>query len=214
MTVAERLRHAIEKGTGPGAGSIRKFHKWISEENVPGTSYPVIHRYLKGTAKPPVEFLEVAADLLGVRLAWLVLGEGKPTELEQWVAEHGEPEAPKPRERNALDALREALGPYAGSLGSAATQEALDVAMRLTLFEKYAAGEALDIIDAAEKVGRYLRAAVEYAPANAFAYPTKLNPDSVHDFFALACQAYKRLIPVPAEARFIGMARVTGLPVS
>ena len=209
MEIAERLKYAIEKGTGPGAGSIRKFHKLISEQDVPGNSYPVIHRYLRGTAKPPVAFLEAAADLLGVRPAWLILEDGKPTEREQALAALGTDEPPEPRERNALDAMRDGLGPYSGMLGSAATQEALDAALRLTFFEKYSTGEALDILEAAEKVGRYLRAGAEQTPVPF----RELNPESVQDFFAQACQAYKRLIPGPAEAKLIRMARITGLPV-
>ena len=209
MEIAERLKYAIQKGTGPGAGSIRKFHKLISEQDVPGNSYPVIHRYLRGAAKPPLAFLEAAADLLGVRPAWLILGDGKPTEREQALDALGTDEPPQPRERNALDALRDGLGPYAGMLGTPGTQEALDAALRLTFFEKYSTGETLDILDAAEKVGRYLRAGAEHAPTPF----RELSTDSVHDFFAQACQAYKRIIPAPAEAKLIRMARITGLPV-
>ena len=55
-------------------------------EEVPGSSYPVIHRYLKGTATPPVEFLEAASDILNVRSAWLAFGEGPRDEEEARLA--------------------------------------------------------------------------------------------------------------------------------
>ena len=40
-----------------------------------GRSYSSIHSYFAG-AEPPLEFLEAAADVLGVSLGWLRTGEG------------------------------------------------------------------------------------------------------------------------------------------
>jgi transcriptional regulator with XRE-family HTH domain len=49
---------------------------------VGGTSYPAVHRYLKGEVTPSIEFLTAAAQLLGVREAWLMTGQGQSTEEE------------------------------------------------------------------------------------------------------------------------------------
>lgn len=95
MTRADRLKDAIVRSP---LKSIRKFHEAIAEKPVPGNSYPVIYRYLKGTAVPPVEFLEAAAEILGVKPAWLAFGTGPRDDEEERVqrvqAEREEVERP------------------------------------------------------------------------------------------------------------------------
>ena len=52
---------------------------------VSGSSYPMVHRYLKGSAEPSLSFLRHAADILHVRYEWLAVGQGGMTEDEEAV---------------------------------------------------------------------------------------------------------------------------------
>ncbi len=78
-TIGERLRWALEHREI----SIRAFQQEMHSMQVPGSSYPAVHRYLKGETTPSVEFLMKAAGFLKVRPAWLIVGDGFPTEEEQ-----------------------------------------------------------------------------------------------------------------------------------
>jgi transcriptional regulator with XRE-family HTH domain len=77
--IHERLRWAVEQHAGL---SIREFHRRMDERGVRGSSYASVHGYLRGKADPSVVFLQEAADVLGVREPWLVLGSGAPTRRE------------------------------------------------------------------------------------------------------------------------------------
>lgn len=79
MSVADRLERALEQRDE----SIRGFQRRMAERDVRGSSYPSVHGYVRGDATPSVEFLRQAADVLGVREEWLVLGKGEPTAPEQ-----------------------------------------------------------------------------------------------------------------------------------
>ena len=47
-----RLQRALDrKGM-----SIRELHRRLQPTEVPGRSYPQIHRYLRGSPEPPLEF--------------------------------------------------------------------------------------------------------------------------------------------------------------
>jgi len=85
-SVGKRLRLAIGRW-----GSIRSFQaameKHLQGTDVDGWSYPSINEYLKGAVSPRLEFLEPAAAILGVRLAWLASGDGEPTEEEERAAQ-------------------------------------------------------------------------------------------------------------------------------
>ena len=105
MSFADRFEQALKK-----AKSIRAFHEEISNSekwgSVPGSSYSMIHRYLRGKATPPVEFIETAAEILGVRAAWLRTGEGGPTEEEE-LARRGQTRAEDDRDRAEDELLEE-----------------------------------------------------------------------------------------------------------
>ncbi|MGI8497589.1 MAG: hypothetical protein ACR2OG_08430 [Gemmatimonadaceae bacterium] len=74
QAVAGRLNVAIQR-----AGvSKREFQKRVAATRTRGTSYGSVFSYLAGTHAPPLEFLRVAAKVLGVREGWLVSGEGEP----------------------------------------------------------------------------------------------------------------------------------------
>lgn len=79
-TIASRLRAAIERW-----GSIRRFADAMPK--VRGATYGMIHRYLKGETDPPLEFLEAAAGVLGVRVEWLAHGKEPMTAREERVSE-------------------------------------------------------------------------------------------------------------------------------
>lgn len=87
MEVGERLRVAIDRW-GKGRRGIRPFSEELERrkgENpkLRGTSRNMIQRYISGLDTPPLEFLSVAAEVLGVRPAWLAFADGEPTEAEQ-----------------------------------------------------------------------------------------------------------------------------------
>jgi transcriptional regulator with XRE-family HTH domain len=72
-TVGERLQKAIDDWEGGGKFA---FYKAISETGVRGSSRPSIDSYLSGKVKRPrLEFLEAAAQILGVSLEWLRTGQ-------------------------------------------------------------------------------------------------------------------------------------------
>ncbi len=78
MGVDDRLRSALElRGR-----SIRGFQHEMHERGVPGSAYASVYAYVHGRTTPPLDFLEAAADVLGVRRAWLLAGEGAPTEAQ------------------------------------------------------------------------------------------------------------------------------------
>lgn len=87
--VGDRLRQAIDSHESM---SIRKFQKRIDETGVDGTAYATVHGYLKedSTREPSLDFLNEAARILGVRREWLILGEGRPTEVEEATLPSGE----------------------------------------------------------------------------------------------------------------------------
>lgn len=78
MSIAARLTDAIRMREK----SIREFQRDLKELEVPGSSYPAVHRYLSGKVTPSLEFIEGAAHLLRVRPAWLAYGDA-PIEQEE-----------------------------------------------------------------------------------------------------------------------------------
>ncbi len=80
MSIASRLKGKIAERYN---GNLRDFQQAMKGTGVKGITYPTVHAYVKGTSTPSVDFLKEAAKLLGVRPAWLTLGEGAPTELEE-----------------------------------------------------------------------------------------------------------------------------------
>lgn len=85
-TIGERLSAAIERMPPKGRQrGVRLFQREMEERREElrgvglelwGTSYPSIWSYLKGRTTPPTEFIREAANVLGVREAWLARGEG------------------------------------------------------------------------------------------------------------------------------------------
>ena len=83
MTISRRLRLALifaDRG-------IRDFHRELEltckKKGVSGSSYTMVHNYLQGRREPSLGLLRESAKILGVREAWLVLGEGEPTVSEE-----------------------------------------------------------------------------------------------------------------------------------
>lgn len=84
--LAARLREAIERQ--PSAGrqrGMRLFQRRMDEhgQDVGGTSLRAIQDYLAARTEPSPSFLRLAAQLTGVRFAWLANGEGMVTEEEE-----------------------------------------------------------------------------------------------------------------------------------
>lgn len=93
-TLADRLRWAIERQPRQGRQrGLRLFQRRMEERAkeilraggppLTGTHLSTIQGYVNGTAEPSRQFLVEAARVLGVREAWLILGEGAPTEEEE-----------------------------------------------------------------------------------------------------------------------------------
>ena len=79
-SLSERLKRAIEDWKRAERGrSIMGFHRILAEQKVRGSSYAMIHHYLRGEWEPGMAFLVAAADVLDVRQQWLVSGEGAQT---------------------------------------------------------------------------------------------------------------------------------------
>lgn len=113
-TIGERLAEAIASSKW---GSVHGFQKALKADERyggKGQSRKMIQQYTSKTdpVTPPIEFLNAAARLLGVREAWLVLGQGERTEEEEGRAAQ--------REEEARDAMQDLLG------GSAADAAALE----------------------------------------------------------------------------------------
>lgn len=74
--IAIRLREALEAQPG-GPETITWLHKAMETLRVPGSGHSNVHRYVTGDAErpPPIDWLDGAAQVLGVRTAWLALGE-------------------------------------------------------------------------------------------------------------------------------------------
>ena len=71
MGVGQRLRVAL------GSRSIRWLHEIMEEYEIPGCGYSNIQRYVAGSGgnPPPLVWIEIAANALEVRAAWLAFGD-------------------------------------------------------------------------------------------------------------------------------------------
>lgn len=180
----------------------------MDEQDVPGASTGAVYRYLKGETVPSVDFLLAAAGVLGVRPAWLLLGEGEPTKMEEWYAAAAESSvaAPEQPEANAFDQVREILGPMAGEIHLRAILEVTETALRLLRYRGSDDGITpipAEVHKANTDVITYVEAVLEHAPVKFGEMPDEWVRDNVSDFIVTACQAYKRFIPSPAEARML-----------
>lgn len=122
-TFGQRLRRAIEEW-----GSIRAFQRAMEERladtDVDGYSYPSINEYLKGEVSPRLAFVEHAAAVLGVRPAWLVTGDGEPTDAEEAASRYGA-DSQDPATR-LLQAIRHRYGGFGEDhLGISRSQQRL-----------------------------------------------------------------------------------------
>lgn len=79
MTVGERLAWAVERN----GMSVSALHRAMQAHKVPSGSYGAAWNFVNGKQEPPLSWLIAAAEVLGVRDRWLVLGEGAPTKAEE-----------------------------------------------------------------------------------------------------------------------------------
>lgn len=89
-TVAERLHWAIYhvQGRDGRQRGLRLFQRRMEaraegDEALVGYHLSSIQGYINGEVEPSRHFLEAASQVLGVRLEWLLLGQGEPTPEEQ-----------------------------------------------------------------------------------------------------------------------------------
>ena len=79
-TRGERLAWAVERFKRQGRHrGIGLLILKLRERGTQGASYPSINSYLRDKVDPPLDFIEAAADILGVRSGWLAFGDGAPT---------------------------------------------------------------------------------------------------------------------------------------
>lgn len=78
--ISRRLRRALQR---QGDRSVRSLEKAMRNRDADIQSYASINGYVKGEKLPPVTFLMEAADELGVRPGWLILGRGEMTAVEE-----------------------------------------------------------------------------------------------------------------------------------
>lgn len=75
MTISDRLSQLLAERDW----STRRFQEEVREragEGTRGVSYASVWEYVEGRTDPPLSFLRVAAQVLGVREAWLSSGQG------------------------------------------------------------------------------------------------------------------------------------------
>ncbi len=75
IATAERLNQARKDA---GFRSILEFQQ-VLPRDVRGTSYSSVRAYERGEVEPPLEFVQAAADVLGVTAEWLSTGHGPQT---------------------------------------------------------------------------------------------------------------------------------------
>lgn len=84
QTLGERLAGEIQRMPAEGRRrGINLFARKIAQMGAPGGSFPSVKSYLDDEVVPPIEFIEAAAKLFGVRPAWLAFGDGRRTREEQ-----------------------------------------------------------------------------------------------------------------------------------
>ncbi len=122
-TPGDRLRRAIEQQRP--AMTFNRFHQLlrarlgdVETKKRTGVSYGSINNYVNNRSEVPLSVLLEAAEVLGVRPAWLVLDEGPMSEREEWIevaAKHIAEQLPEagPSQSDSLpswvDALEDAL---------------------------------------------------------------------------------------------------------
>jgi hypothetical protein len=78
MTVGARLQDAIDEA----GSSVRRLERDLKARGTRSASYASLHRYLGDTQHPPADVLADIADVLGVRAAWLLTGDGPRTDAD------------------------------------------------------------------------------------------------------------------------------------
>jgi transcriptional regulator with XRE-family HTH domain len=195
MELADRLRDAIErKGL-----SIRGFHRAMAAMEVSGSSYPVIHRYLSGTATPPLEFISAAADLLRVREAWLAFEIGPRTELDEALED---PEGSEIADR--IDAQFSSAFPKGSHLSEAANAMINRVLIRafqdVTMQPNHPTMADPSSSAISEAVAAWVASSLG-GPVGFVESESPVSLEAVEDYTILQCQALLRLIPSPRERR-------------
>lgn len=79
MSISERLKGLLLEQDW----STRHFQEEVRRkagEGTRGVSYASVWEYVEGKTEPPLSFIRVASEVLGVREGWLATGEGPPTD--------------------------------------------------------------------------------------------------------------------------------------
>ncbi len=112
--IADRLGLAMDRG----GWSIRSLQRELTKLEVPASSYSSVRAYVNGLTVPRRDWIEAAANVLGVRAEWLRTGSGQITETEETLRERAELEEGKRRLKglsSQLDGyIDHALGQFVG----------------------------------------------------------------------------------------------------
>ena len=84
--LAERLTSEATEAFG----TKKAFQQAMAAARAPGHSWPTVLGYLNGAVEPPVAFLAAAAEVMDLRLEYLVTGNGPRTEggWREWAASY------------------------------------------------------------------------------------------------------------------------------
>jgi transcriptional regulator with XRE-family HTH domain len=83
MTTGGRLKQALERSGKTKSGFLKEIQERLGKDTREGVSWPALSRYLNDETNPSVAFLKAAADIVGVRAAWLIVEDGEPTTEQQ-----------------------------------------------------------------------------------------------------------------------------------
>ena len=171
--MAEGWQRRLNEALTRAGWSATRLATRLAEREVRSSSYSSVWAYLNrpGVAAPPLEFLEAAADVLRVRPAWLVLGQGEPTWDEEWAREEIEEARPEDFE------LRLPLGEWERATLLAAWSE---IARLRGSGDAGGPGLMADLEEAVETPLRIL-----YLPRSGF-------PDALNDYAATVALAIRR----------------------
>lgn len=103
ISISELFRGVRERLRGPGKGA---------PQTAAPPAYATVHRYVTGKSIPSLGFLEAAADVLDVRLAWLVAEDGEMTVAAERDRHRREGTVRLVRRKEAEMGLRRGFPPY------------------------------------------------------------------------------------------------------
>lgn len=168
----------------------------MQQRGVAASTYPTIDTYLKGDSSPRLDFVREAAELLGVRAAWLAFEDGGKTEEEEKARQNvqtgiGEPiRASTPGEMVAERfPMYGVLSPWAREVIREAVRRTAEAELRRGPHPPSEGIQREEHMRAAFHVGTVLSAALQYWPTG------ELSDESRASYAATVAQGLMHLAP-------------------